>query len=312
MVAASHPSVVVGRAHCPYLIDLSGNHTGRCRLPVTGGAMRVDVGASRTPAGVTLRDALVVRSEVEPYVAAQLGGSRARITVRCPGPPVRIVPYSFADYARIRCTFTRAGQRPNSARITLHGYDGISVAGPEQRDAAHDGLLDHATIAQTKTRVVLDGLRLAPYFRSFAGGTAHDELERRHLIGAVRCPSRITLTPRAHAACSVRVGSEKLSYDLRFDLGRGLVIDDDQSVEVLAVVRERAERYFVHVLPVLDPSFRSGERVHIDCGKGTVALLIPGSDLPCTAYAGGEAFPFVAELTESDGSLTIIPQGGDD
>jgi len=49
MVAASHPSVTVGRARCPFLIDLSGGHTGRCSLPVTGGEMRVDVSASRRP-----------------------------------------------------------------------------------------------------------------------------------------------------------------------------------------------------------------------------------------------------------------------
>jgi hypothetical protein len=104
MVAADHPSVTVGRARCPFLIDLSGGHTGRCLLPVTGGEMRVGVGLSRAPSGVRSADTLIVRSEAEPRIAADLARPGVRIVVRCPGPAVRVVP----NDTTIHCALTGA------------------------------------------------------------------------------------------------------------------------------------------------------------------------------------------------------------
>jgi hypothetical protein len=51
MIAALHPGVTVGRAKCPYLLDISGDAVGRCTLPVTGarsGSMSSGRGTSRS------------------------------------------------------------------------------------------------------------------------------------------------------------------------------------------------------------------------------------------------------------------------
>lgn len=305
MIAASHPSVVVGRARCPYLIDISGNHTGRCFLPVTGGELPVDVSASGGPTGTTSADTLIVRSEAEPRVAAELGFP-TRAIVHCPGPAVRIVP----NYTTIRCGFARPGFKRGTVRVGFNGYDGVYVLGAAKpdakRDARIDALLDRAVLAQTAARIVLDGPKLGPYLRARTGGTEHDELERRRLIGTARCPSRVTLTPNVHAACTVRVGSASLPYDLRFDRGRGLVVVQNLTVEIVAHVRERAVRYFAYVIPIIDPSLPARSRIRIDCGRVTVALLIPGEGLPCTAYAAGQAFAFNAQLVDVDGSVAIV------
>lgn len=306
MVAASHPTIVVGRARCPYLIDLSGHHTGRCSLPVTGGQLPVDVSASSGPSGTTSADTLIVRSEAEPRIAAELGASPSRAIVRCPGPAVRVVP----NYTTIRCAFTRPGLGRVTVRVNFSAYDGVyvmdAVKPDPKRDARLDALLDRAVLAQTAARIVLDGPKLGPYLRARTGGTEHDELERRRLIGTAQCPSRITLTPHVHSACTVRVGSASLPYDLRFDQGRGLVVVQNLTVEILAFVRERAVRYFAHVIPIVDPSLPAGSRIRIDCGRGAVALLTPGESLPCTAYAAGQAFAFNAQLVDAEGSVAIV------
>lgn len=302
MVAASHPSVTVGRARCPFLIDLSGGHTGRCSLPVTGGEMRVDVSASRAPTGVRSPDTLIVRSEAEPRIAAELAGSGVRVAVRCPGPAVRVAP----NDTTIHCALTGARVSHGSVRVEFAGYDDLFVFGSKNSGTRLDTLLDRAVTSRTDARIVLDGSKLGPYLRAVAGGAAHDELERRRLIGVAHCPSRITLTWRAHAACTVRVGSATLPYDLRFDQGRGLVVEADPTVEILAVLRERAERFFIHVIPIIDPSLPAGSRIRVDCGGGTVALLTPGEGLPCTAYAAKQAFPFAAQLLSSGGNVTFV------
>ena len=61
MLAATRPSLVVGRARCPALLDLSGGRRGLCTLPVAGRELRVDVSSSASPTGVQLLDTLVER-----------------------------------------------------------------------------------------------------------------------------------------------------------------------------------------------------------------------------------------------------------
>jgi hypothetical protein len=301
-LVADYPSITVGRARCPFLVDLSGGHTARCTLPVAGGVMRVDVGVSAAPNGVHSPDALIVRSEAEPRIADQLARPGERIAVRCPGPPVRVVP----NDTTIHCAFNGAGTTNGSVRVEFGTGGELYVFGSKKKDVDVDALFERAVIAQSASRIVLDGPRLGTYLRAEAGGTQRDELERRHLIGMARCPPRITLVPTVHAACTVRLGTANLRLDLRYDRGRGMVVDFGPSVEIVAAVRERAERFFAHILPIVDPSLPAMARIRIDCGTATVALLEPGEALPCTTYAGKQVFPFAAQLVESGGSLTFV------
>jgi hypothetical protein len=301
-LVADYPSITVGRARCPFLNDLSGGHAARCTLPVTGGVMRVDVGVSAAPNGVRSPDTLIVRSEAEPRIAAKLARPGERIAVRCPGPAVRVVP----NDTTIHCAFTGGGVTNGFVRVEFGTGDELYVFGSKKTDVDVDALFQRAVITQSASRIVLDGPQLEVYLRAEAGGTARDELERRHLIGKARCPPQITLTPGVHAACTVRLGTANLRLDLRFDQGRGMVVDFGPTVEIVAAVRERAERFFAHILPIVDPGLPLMVRIRVDCGSATVALLEPGEAVPCTAYAGKQVFPFAAQLLESGGSVTFV------
>ena len=302
MVAASHPDVTVGHPHCPPLVDVSAGHMGRCIVPVTGGEMRVDIGATSTPNGVSSPDTLIVRSDAEPKIAVELERAGIRSAVRCPGPSVRVVP----NGTEIRCTLVRptAGRRWVDVRFA--GYDDLSVARIWKPRKELEPLYARSVTAHTDDRAVIDGARFGEYLRATAGANAHAELARRGLIRSARCPARIILTPDTRATCSVQLGDTPLLYDLRFDRGRGVVVSTDKVTLIVATVRERAQRYYTHGLPLMDPPIPAATRVRIDCGMHAVALLTPGESLPCAAFAGDKEFDFGTQLVDSGGTFAFV------
>ncbi len=302
MIVASHPGVTVGRPHCPLLIDVSSGHEGRCTVPVTGGEMRVDIGTTSTPNGVSSPDALIVRSDAEPKIAAELAQAGIRSAVRCPGPAVRVVP----NQTEIRCALVHPSPSRRSVSVRFAGYDGAFVQRIWKPRKDLKALYDRSVTAHSDDRALIDGPRFGEYLRAIAGANAHAELARRGLIRAARCPAKIVLTPDTHATCSVLLGDSPLLYDLRFDRGRGVVVEADHVTVIVATVRERAERYYTHGLPLMAPSLPAATRVRVDCGTHAVALLTPGESLPCAAYAGDEQFAFDTQLVDSGGAFAFV------
>lgn len=305
-IAAHDPGVAIGRASCPLLVDVSGNRPGRCTLPVAGGVMRVDVGASSSPAAIRSPDAVVVRSVTESAIIAMLA-ARARFVVRCPGPPAQVV----ANGTRISCALSRGGKSAGVARIVYYSsFDGPYLISPKlPYHPRANPLYGLAVTSQTATRVTADGARMARYLASIAGANQHDALVRRGLIRGAQCPPKIVLTPETSLTCSVNLGGSFLEYDLRFDTGRGAVVDTESVVLIVADITASLRRYFLHALPLVDPRAPAGTRIRIDCGPDAVALLAPGESLPCTAYAGSDAFAVSAQLLNGSGDVAFtIPR----
>ncbi|MDP9106881.1 MAG: hypothetical protein M3N49_13240, partial [Candidatus Eremiobacteraeota bacterium] len=125
---------------------------------------------------------------------------------------------------------------------------------------------------------------------------------RRGLLGGARCPPRIVLRERARATCTVRVGGQPLRYDLQFEKGRGLEVRSDKGIEIIAWLREIATRYFER------PKYTGGKPLlaRIDCGTAAVALVEPGSDVPCTAKVNGTPYSFVFQFDDAQGGFHIV------
>src|ERR1700680_4862257 len=95
MLAVYHPGLAVGRAHCPFLLTLTGPGShARCTVPVGQHTLRIDV-VSDNGADEKLRDvdSVFVERDAERDLAADLARTYAEpFTVHCEGDPVRIVP----------------------------------------------------------------------------------------------------------------------------------------------------------------------------------------------------------------------------
>jgi hypothetical protein len=303
LIAARHPGLNVGASRCPYLLDVSGKRTARCTIPVGGTELRVDV-AHDPDWRLRDVDALVVRSDAERQVAGALTMRYAiPFTVRCDGPEVQAVP--------VHGHFTCAVDAPieiyvKRILVETTGLDDAFVAVPLRSAGSRvERMLGREAAERTTGGITLSGPLVERYARATAGGRRHAELVRRGLLGAAHCPRRIVLSGTNHVTCTVQAGGTALTYDLRFDEGRGLVIDDPE-ILVVPEMRELAQRYF---------AFR--ERAHgpraisVDCGKQAVVVAEPGGWLPCTAVVNGTTFPFSVEVKDADGNVTFGPRSSE-
>jgi hypothetical protein len=125
--------------------------------------------------------------------------------------------------------------------------------------------------------LTLNGRDVERYLAAGAGDTQRDDLLRRRLLRAPRCPARVSLHGSTHVFCFVPVGEKTVRYDLRFDQGRGLQIDPRGSAFAVAALNEIGRRYF-------ERSMRNAgapQKFVVDCGPTQVVVFEPGDDVDC-------------------------------
>ena len=303
MIASRFAGVSVGTARCPPVLNLTGTHRGRCTLPVADGELRVDVLRPYVPgSNDALRDvdALFVTRDAERSVRAQLAEIYGEpFDVRCPGPAVRII----ADNIPVTCSIESPDVARRGIEITVSGHAGAvqpeALTGVMTRVERSFGA-DVAT--RTEGTAVISGPAMERYVLGSAGAYAGGEVARRGLLGGARCPPRIVLRERVRATCTVRAGGRPLRYDLQFEKGRGLEVRSEKAIEVIAMLREIATRYFER------PKYTGGKPLlaRVDCGTAAVALVEPGAAVPCTAKVNDVPYSFAFQFDDADGGFHIV------
>jgi hypothetical protein len=302
VIAAARPEITVGPASCPLLLNLTGaGSSGRCTIPVASRKLRVDF---VSPDGVheTLRDVdvLIVERVVERDLADQLWLLYAiPFTVRCEGDAVRLVPAE----APLACTATG----PDGLRKVLEAQPtrtGSALATElPGYESALSVFLGRDVAERREGGVALAGRTIERYLEARAGERTHAELARRGLLGSAHCPRRVVVRGSSHAACTVAVGGNSLRYDIRFDDGRGLVIADDRVAVPLAFLDEFGTRIFKRQLHANG----SREAVVVQCGTGSVALVEPGSRIPCTVRTFHDSSRFDALVLDAAADVRFVP-----
>jgi hypothetical protein len=278
MLAVYHPGLAIGRAHCPFLLNLTGPHShARCTLPVEQATLRIDV-VSDYGSDEKLRDvdSLVVERDAEHDLVANLARAYTEpYTVHCDGDPIRVVPARES----VECTATG----PDGLRKTLQawprgytgGLSGSSLAGAE---TVAEHTLGRDAVERRHGDLTLNGRDVERLLAATVGGTEREDLVRRGLLRAPHCPPRVSLRGSAHVFCFVPVGATTLRYDLRFDQGRGLQVEAPGSVFAVAALNELGARYF-------ERSMRNDgapQKAVVDCGHAQVVVLVePGDDVHC-------------------------------
>jgi hypothetical protein len=297
MLAVYHPGLAVGRAHCPFLLNLTGPGShAQCTLPVEQSTLRIDI-ASDYGADEKLRDvdSLVVEHDAERDLAADLARRYTEAyTVHCEGDPVRVVPARRA----VECTATG----PDGLRKTLQarprGYTGsLRAGGLAGAETIEERMLGRDAVKRRHGGLTLNGRDVERYLAAIGGGTERDDLVRRGLLRAPYCPPRVSLQGSAHDSCFVPVGEKTLRYDLRFDQGRGLEIDANGSAFAVAALNEMGARYF-------ERSMRNDgapQKVVVDCGHEQVVVLPePGDDVRCVLRTFSAKHPIRITLESYD------------
>ncbi|MBV8748717.1 MAG: hypothetical protein JO103_03280 [Candidatus Eremiobacteraeota bacterium] len=237
-----------------------------------------------------------------------------RFTARCDGPDVRVI----APDDHVTCAID-APDAPDivATRVDAEpkGYDEFLAALPSG-DTAVKRFLGSEIAAAAHGGVTFPGSRMERYLHAIAGGYQHEALRRHGLLGNVRCPAQITLSPSsAPTHCTARLGRQTEHYDLHVAYGGGLEFDETKQhvVVVLSDVREVARRAFEHRLGggLRGNKVRVRIAVQVDCGHDDVALVTVGGEVPCTAtwYRGSEDQPFDIDVHDEDGSYTLEDDG---
>jgi len=301
IVAARFPDIVVGAAHCPPVLNLTGEGHGRCALPVADTELHFDLMTfGDWKPQLQAVDALFVARDAERVLAAQLGERYGEaFDVRCPGPAVRVVE----GRAPITCTVEAPDVPRRGVEVNAFGHDGAAYAselgGVTKRVAR---VLGADVAAQLEGGVAVDGHAMERYVSGSASADFRGEVGRRGLVGAARCPSRIALHEGGRTTCTVSVGGLPLRYDISFEKGPGLVATAEKKIEVIAALREIATRFFSRAVytggrPLL---------VSVDCGAAPVAFIEPGSSIPCTADVGQDRYGFAFRFTDESGGFSIV------
>ena len=300
MIAARHPGLRVGHAQCPYLLNVSGTRTARCTIPVGDAQLRIDVEHSPT---WTLSDvdAVVVKREANREVAEHLTERYGMpFTARCDGPEVQVIPVGGSVVCAVDAP---VALYVNRIKVHVLGRDGpLEPAEIPSAGSRVERLLGRDVAEKRSGGITVAGPRVERYLRAIAGGIHHAELVQRRLIGAAHCPRTIVLGGSAHASCTVQAGDVPIRYDLRFDEGRGLVVEEP-TIVVAPELREIAERYFAAWLKA------TGKRgnVALDCGAHPVVVVDPGSVVPCTGQIGDDRGEIDARVTDENGNVTFMP-----
>jgi hypothetical protein len=304
VLATKHPGVSVGRTQCPLLLNLSGGGVAECTIPVAGKTLRIGVkGDQRHPSLVDI-DTLLVTRDAERDITRDLERRyHVRFTVRCDGPPIGIVPVP----TKLDCTVAPAGARGRVEHPYLSDRTGRVVAywrGAEPNPAWRD--LGEAVTHRTSGGVTIGGANAERYLRAIAGGAMHDELVRRKLVGAAHCPPRVVLVSGKHVTCTVVLGREMLVFDLRFDEGRGLVVQQNGTVMIVSSARDLLRRAYEHALRVEGKP----QSVRARCAAEQVFIGEPGEAVPCQVETRAGKEIVLLQLLDAHGNVDILPQPG--
>ena len=305
MIAARFPGIRVGSARCPPLVDLTGERSARCVVPIEGEELALDVTVSRSGHGIDFNDdgALFVTRDAERTIGRELEEMYGeQFTVRCPGAAVRVL----APGARVSC----AVEAPDTLRRELE----VGVTG--DRGAVHFQELAGITTraerilgaagAQREGSVTIAGSALERYLRGSAAALDGGEVGRRGLVGAAHCPPRLVLHEGTHARCTVAAGGVTLPYDVHFEKGLGLRADFGDSVMVIGALRNFALRYFQRRR--LDAHIPY--QVDVNCGTAQVVVQQLGTTLTCRIIFGGETSYFAFRFLDADGGFTMEESAG--
>lgn len=302
MIAARFPDATVGPARCPPLLNLTGNRRARCVLPIGESELRVDVvkpyyrGLAPVFENV---DALFVTRDAERSIAAQLAEKYGEpFDVRCPGAAVRVV-----DATPVTCSVESADVPRRGVEVHVYGQEeNVRVEELASVPTRFARVFGRAVTDRKEGSIAIPGRAMESYVRGSASADAGGEVGRRGLTGAAHCPPRIALREGGLTTCTVVVGGLPLKYDVHFEKGPGLYVQAQKRIEVVALLREIATRYFAR------PKYTGGRPLaaRVDCGAARVALVEPGSSLPCTASVGKERVAFEFEIDDPDGSFSIV------
>lgn len=299
MLAARHPGIAVGPARCPFLLNLTGGRREECTIPVAGKTMRVNVVRHEAGGGgleivsyaVRDVDALVVKSDAERRVASQLGERYGvPFTVRCDGPPVRVIPINEKFECRIDAPTIYADR--DAVKAVDRDGDVVADSLPSG-DTALVRFLGREIAERKNGGVDFPGERLERYLRATAGSPSqHEELVARRLIRSVRCPKRVVLGGLKRVTCAERLAGTEVKAGVRFDEGRGLVVEQP-AVVVVKALQEISQRYYEDRMRAAHRKPTS--RVHCDVSDESgavqraareVAVVEPGDEVLCETVSG--------------------------
>ena len=311
LLAGRHPGVTVLPSKCPFLMNLTGPSRGHCSLLVNGNELHVDVEHNPGHYYYELRDVdtLVVKHDAERTIADGLTAQYGTpFTAHCDGPTVRMI----ARGDHITCGID-APAAPDivTTRVdaNVYGYDQVFAPRLPSGDTALERLLGRDVAETREGGVAFAGARMERYLHATAGSALHEELRRRGLLGAVRCPARITLhgwagTTRPNtASCTAQIGGKTVRYTMRFDGGSGFSVDmgDRNVILIVADLRQTAQRAFEHRLGAQGKPFA----VRVECGKDAVVLVEIGAGVPCTATWTGDSQTFEALVSDTYGNYKL-------
>ena len=302
IVAARFPNITVGAARCPRVLNLTGDARGRCALPVGDTELHFDLVKMSDTGDAELQgvDALFVATYAERVLAAQLAERYGEpFDVRCPGAPVRVLDRG----EKLACSVEAPDVPRRGDEVTVSGHDGAAYANELAGVTTRAVRILGADVAtRTEGSIEVDGHAMERYVRGSASADFHGEVGRRRLVGAARCPSPIVLREGGRTTCTVRVGGLPLRYDVTFEKGPGLAVTAGKKIEVIAVLREIAARFFER------PVYTGGKPLlaTIDCGKAAVAFIEPGSIIPCTAKVGENEYGFAFRFTDASESFSLV------
>ncbi|MDB5069062.1 MAG: hypothetical protein JWM87_173 [Candidatus Eremiobacteraeota bacterium] len=302
ILAMKHPGVSVGRTQCPTLLNLSGGAVAECTIPVAGKTLRIGVkGDVRHPSFVDVEAILIMR-DAERDVARELEDRyHTRFTVRCDGPAIAIV----ALRTRVDCAVAPPGGLRRVEHVYVSDRTGHVVdfgRGAAPNSAWLD--LGEAVTRRTSGGITIGGAVAERYVRAIAGGAAHDELVRRKLLGAAHCPARVALVSGKHGTCTVALGEQALTFDLRFDEGRGFIAQPSGTVMVVSQARDLVRRAYEHALRVEGKP----QRVRVRCASEPVFIGEPGEALPCNVATAAGLQVVLLQLLDAQGNIDILPE----
>lgn len=303
-LAALYPGVQVGPSKCGYLLDLTGERAAQCTIPVAGQTMRINVRmiVAHVPA-VGDGDALIEKHATERRIARRLSLQYGlRFTARCDGLPVRVVELKTP----IACEVRAPGIPPRKIAVTPADRNGdlspIELAGV---DTLQVRMLGRDIATRRTAGADIPGPVVERYVRAIAGGTRHDDLVQRKLLGPPHCPPRVTLTPKNHVTCRVRVGNRWLAYSLGFAGGGGFVAAAGDEAIIVPIARDFVQRVYERRLRTSGKT----EAVRVDCGREPVVLIGEDEAFPCTARTRGGTKRLTVTSSGDSGAMDVSDDG---
>ncbi|HEY4438928.1 MAG TPA: hypothetical protein VGN14_00645 [Candidatus Elarobacter sp.] len=297
-IAASYPQLDVGRAQCPFLLNLSWGRQEDCTIAVDGLPLHVTVFAGQHFAEFKRVDAVFVAQAEETKERRRLRRQYdAEVSVRCDGAPVRLIR------APAECSVIGRDGAPRSVAIAPPGLPGYPAGGTEidGMPTLEERFFGAGVAAQRTGSATLRGSDVERYI----GATLHllPDGAAREVADAIRCPPRMTVRDGTSASCAVVFGSTTLPYSVRFEEGRGVFVEPEHAAYDLAALAGTVHRMVERRAARLKISVAST----ITCGNGNVLVFDPGAQVRCLRQITGLRAPDVllVRFLDEGGTLSV-------